>query len=253
MNVAVTSIVKRAFRRCGQSGAPGRGISAEMQVEGIDILNELYDQWNARSIGVYTERIQAFPLVNGTQSYTIGPGGNFNTDRPARIDKANILLTTGSTTVRVPPGLTLLDDEEYGSIPVLNVGGIPTRLYYDGDYKQTAPVGVGNLIFYPFPNQGNLQVELFDWTPYNNALTSADTVQVPDGVLMATTLSLAEQLAPMYWKRTAALLANLKTEAANARSIAFGLNTRAGHLKTDVPRMPGKGRAYFNYLTGGRA
>ncbi len=253
MNVAVPTVVLRAFRRCGQTGAPGRPISPEMAAEGIDILNELYDQWNARSIGVYTRRIEVFPLVSGTQSYTIGPGGVFNTDRPARIEKANILLTSGATVTRVPPGLTLLNDEEYGSIPVVHVGGIPTRLYYDGGYSQTAPVGLANLIFYPFPNQGNLQVELFDWFPYNSALTAASIVQVPPGLLMATTLSLAEQLAPMYWKRTQNLLQLLKAEAARARSIAFGLNQAPGHLKTDVPAMPGKGRPYFNYLTGGRA
>lgn len=251
MNVTVPTIVKRAFRRCGQSGAPGRGISTEMAAEGIDILNELADSWNARSIAIFTTRIEVFTLVAGTQSYTIGTGGVFNTDRPARITKANILLTSGSTTVRVPPGLTLINDEEYGNIPVVNVPGIPTRLYYDGSYKQTAVIGVANLIFYPNPNQ-SLQVELFSWQHLNAALTSADTLQVPDGYIMAFSLSLAEQLAPMYWKRTAQGLANLKIEAAKARATAFGLNTEAGHIVTDVPSM-GRPKSYFNYLTGGRA
>lgn len=252
MNVAVTTIVKRAFRRCGQTGSPGRGISTEMAAEGIDILNELYDLWNVRSVAAFTERIDVFTLVSGTQSYTIGDGGDFDMPRPVRIEKANILLTSGSTTVRVPPGLTLLDDYEWGSIPVISVGGIPTKLYYDLGYKQTAVVGVGNLFFYPYPNQAALQVELFSWQKLNAALTSADTLQVPDGFVMATTLSLAEQLAPMYWKRTAALLAELKQEAARARAQAFGINQVPGHLKTDCPVGRG-GKTYFNYLTGGLA
>ncbi len=250
MNVLVTTIVKRAFRRCGQMGLPGRGISAEMQAEGIDILNELYDFWNIRAAAVFTERIETFTLIANQQSYTIGTGGEFDTDRPVRIEKANILLTSGSTTVRVPPGLTLLNDEEYGSIPVLSVGGIPTKLYYDGGYKQTAVVGVANLIFYPYPNQGNLQVELFTWQKLNAALTNASTLQVPDGYVMATTLSLAEQLAPLYWKRSQQLLQLLKTEAAEARGRVFGTNQVAGHLKTDCPVGRG-GKTYFNYLTGG--
>ena len=61
------------------------------------VLNQMLDAWQIDRLLVFTIAIQDFPFVSTKQTYTMGSGGDFNVPRPARIERASIVLLSNPT------------------------------------------------------------------------------------------------------------------------------------------------------------
>lgn len=163
---------------------PGQSGNADEMSAALAALNGMLDAWNAQRLAVYSVRRDTFPLQTGKQSYTIGTGGDLNTERPARIERANVILPDG---LHRPLELVLATDWAALRLPNLT-STFPTRLYYD----RGAPLGT--IWLWPTPTQAN-QIELFTWQklPRFSALT--DPAQLPEGYEEAVRYNLALRLA----------------------------------------------------------
>jgi hypothetical protein len=163
---------------------PGQSGNSDENAAGLEALNAMLDAWNAQRLAVYAVRRDTYPLAGGQQAYTIGPGGNFNTERPVRIERANVILPQA---LHRPLEIITVDDWAALRLPDLE-STFPTRLYYDRAYP------LAKLYFWPAPTESN-QVELFTWTKLGRFASLNDTADFPEGYEEAIKYNLAVRLA----------------------------------------------------------
>ena len=87
MILAAQDIIKGAMRALGVLDKSEAPTSDEMN-DALQALNMMIDEWSARRLMSTALTRLSFPLAGNQQSYTIGPGGNFNTTVPFDITSA---------------------------------------------------------------------------------------------------------------------------------------------------------------------
>lgn len=201
-----------------------------------DILlkaNRIIDNWTADDRAIYVESFDRYVLTPNHSPHTIGPGGDFqDTVRPVTIENAELVNTSLSPAVKIP--ITLRDYQWYAEqvVPTLT-SAIPTDLYYASSFP------LGKLYLWPIPTVA-YTLEL--WTRGQiDAITLAGTVTFPPGYLDALTLTLAENICPMFGQRVSP---DLATQASAARARAFATFSPIPTLATRDSGMPNsQGRA----------
>lgn len=168
-------------------GAKATGESPSTD-EGSDALNTLYlllRSWRAKNFMLYYVVSENFTLTAGTQSYTIGSGGDFDTVRPVRIEGAFIRDSNSSD---IP--LKQIGPDEYRNIAYKTIGNdTPARFYYDPDF----PLGV--IYFFP-PGGGTFYVDSLKQLSEPTAISSS--VSFPPEYDNCIKWNLALHLAPEY-------------------------------------------------------
>lgn len=178
-------IIKAALQQINAIGAREEP-SPEDYDACLNYLNNLGDSWSAEGLLVFAYSREEFTLTAGKASYTIGSGGDFNTNRPASIDSAQ-LQYPGSN---VDYNVEIVPQNQYDSMSLKTVLGQPTMLFYNPGYP------LGTCLFYYTPSQAftvrlNLRARL-------GTLTLAGTVQFPEEYRRALIFNLAEDIANMY-------------------------------------------------------
>lgn len=144
-------------------------------LKGLSVLNRLIDTGNAGRGNIYSQRTDTYTLTIGKQSYTIGVDASgvatadFTSVRPVRITRANLLMISGSSTIRRK--IKLLTDQEWQRKKLQNVAGLPVEVYNDGGNP------LSTLWFYQNPDTA-YQVELYTWQQFAQipAATAIGTV-----------------------------------------------------------------------------
>lgn len=160
---------------------------------GLSTLNDMMDSWSNEALTCYTILEQSAPLVPGTQSYTIGPGGAFNMTRPIKI-----LDAPGTAYVQDSNGnnyeMEVVPRDKwnlYSNRSALITSDFPTILFYDPQF----PLGVINVA--PFPT---IAYTMF-WDSYLQLTDFTDvaiSVALPPGYVLAMKTNLALALQPYY-------------------------------------------------------
>lgn len=91
MSTSAATLIAAALRDIGVL-AEGEPMSAAMGADGLIRLNQMVQSWQAEFGTVTAVERTIFPLVSNQQTYTIGPGGDFNVPRPVSIDGAGLWL-----------------------------------------------------------------------------------------------------------------------------------------------------------------
>lgn len=168
------------------AGSSGETLDADEANDALDVLNELLSSWALRNLMSYRNVNSEFSLVAGTQSYTIGPSGAFNTDRPVSIEGA--FVTSGD----VDYPLRLLSTEEWNSIAQKSsTSPIPTAIYYDSSYP------LGTIWVWPAPSD-SIQITLSVNLQFAALTSLAQSISYPPGYSKALRYNLAVELAPEY-------------------------------------------------------
>lgn len=185
-------IISSAARLAGflASGEPLQGNEAN---DCLLVLQQMLDTWQADGLKIFAENINTFPLVIGQQNYLLGNTGldplvntNFIMQRPAKIQKAGMLLT-GSNAIQPPEiPISVLDYDGWSNIRVKNIqGNYPLNVYPDYAFPNMT------LQFYQIPGL-NCSVVLYSWQPL---LTWPDinttTVSFPPAYYQAIRYNLA--------------------------------------------------------------
>lgn len=213
-------IIKRSLRLIGVLAA-GETLSAEDLADSLDALNDMLDGWRADSLMVYALRDESLTMT-GAASYTVGTGGDLNTDRPVRIESA--YWRSGSTDypLRIAPA------GQWNAITDKSTTGTPDWLYYDA----ANPLGVIRL--HPSPSDGVLHVST--WVPLLS-VAATDDIDLPPGYREMLVYQLAMRLAPEYGKSAPAEVVAMASAAKDRVGV---INFRAPIMSTGL----GDGRRY---------
>jgi len=103
-------------------------LSARELQNGLEALNQLSDQWNAQAWSVPALFRYEFPLVTGTQTYTIGPGATIDIQAPIRLDEGQVYLkqTDGLETI-----MKEKSQKDWANIYIKSLTGRPSSFYYE--------------------------------------------------------------------------------------------------------------------------
>src|ERR1700731_3263589 len=100
--------------------SPGEVASAQEQQQASNVLTQMLDAWQA--VRLYVWAVQRILLVPATlkQTYTLGPGGDFNLPRPAKITRFGV-VNLGNPIQPVELPLDSLTERQWMEIPVKNI------------------------------------------------------------------------------------------------------------------------------------
>jgi hypothetical protein len=176
-------IITSAMRKAGvlvKNETP----SADEAMDGLEMLNDLLLSISNDSLVTYSRTVEDFTLSGGVASYTIGSGATFDTVRPIKIISAYVRIGN------IDYPLSVVTDENYASIGIKDIGGIPEFL----NYTNAFPQAVINL--YPVPAAA---YQIFLVTEKQlSTFTLNQTVSLPPGWRRMLVYNLALELAPEY-------------------------------------------------------
>lgn len=227
----------------------GRGQSATQQQinDGVYLLNELFDEWNAKGIMCYSLNIQSYntigvPPNNDTsgQYYTYGPGGNFDTGSSPRPEN----ITQGTWSV---PGTTVPNDlpmiqltpQEYATIRAKQTTSTVATYF---SYFPQAPLG--KVYFWPVPRVATT-VKFTTMESFPTTLTAASVIQFPAGYAKAIRYELIIALSRMYGKEVTPDVGAIYEDIKNDITLN-NVAQRIGKFKFPT-NMPGSQGAYNIY------
>lgn len=163
--------------------------------DGLDALNLMLDSWWTERLMCYAMLTYTHTLSGGQGSYTIGPGGDINGQRPVMFQDGYIRLTN------VDYPLNFVDQVSYDLLTPKNAPGVPRRAFYNPQY----PLGI--ITFWPIPDQGYTAF-LNSYHQVREFASTTDQINLPPGYAKALIYNLAIELAPDY-------SADIPTELAN--------------------------------------
>ena len=168
----------------------GQTASAEDVNDSFRLLNMLLAQLQRRRYFVYQLQTTS-KQATGAQSNTVGPTGDFNIPRPAKIESAYFrLLTTGPQPVDYPLEI-IRAQEDYNKIGLKSLNAFPRYAFYDMAFP------LGNLFVWPIPNN---QYTIFISTmlQLQQFQTVNDTVVLPPEYAAALYWNLVPELWTFY-------------------------------------------------------
>ena len=238
----VLEVVSNALMELGAL-AQGETAEAGDADFALSKMNRIFDQWSARRLFVYTVRFDEYTLVPNLQPHTIGPtGATFTvTQRPIRIESANIILDNVTPDVKTP--LNIRDSDWWSNLTVPDIDTtLPTDLYYTPKWPN------GEIYLWPVPITA-FGIQLETWTVLGGFTGLADDFDLPPGYEEALTLTLAESLGPSFGIAPNVMLSNL---AQKARVTIQSLNSKAARISSKDSGVPTGGQTspYFNYRRG---
>jgi hypothetical protein len=183
--IIVTDLIKSSMRLIGAI-ATGETPTADEANDGLLVLNDMLENWSTEGMSVWGSSNQSFNLVPGQRTYTIGPAGNWNTQRPQDIDDAYCTFSG----VDFPIGV--ISQEQYNEINLKSMAQpIVERLLYVNEY----PLGV--VTVWPVPTQA-IPITLTMQRILTFPVALTDTLTGPPGYLKALRYCLAVEFAPEF-------------------------------------------------------
>ncbi len=236
--MTVKDIIRMAMLDIGAIAA-GEVPTAQEINDGLAALNFMLSEWNGIDSGIYINREVSKALVIGQASYTVGTGGDFNVQRPERIEGAFVRDASGNDT----PVKILTERREYDAIDNKTVAGTPMYVFYD------ATLPSGTLYAYPVPDDNTLTMYLLAPEPFVKltSLTSDLSTLFPPGYEAAIRWNLGVELCPGYSRNpTEVHLGKAKV----SRERAFGVNFARKVEPVNVSEITGLGASGgFDFLT----
>jgi hypothetical protein len=193
MSVNAQTLITRALYDLGVNSL-GTGPDAFQGTDGLARLNVLVDSWATQTrISSFVSR-NVFSLTSTVGSYTLGPGGAFNTPIvPVTLEGAGIIFNSSSPGVERPRGV--LTSDAYQAIPIKSL----TSTYFtDVYYQRTYTAGLGLITLWPMPIDATTQITLY-WRDLLAGFADLTTLYtLPNGYERALEYNLAVELIPEY-------------------------------------------------------
>lgn len=218
------------------STTPGEAIPGDEINNGLVVLNQMLASWSTDNLMIPYRSLDAFSLVVGQKSYTIGTSGmvNINSVRPDYITDA--WLTDTLSGIDYP--INFYTSQQYEDIPLKSIQSIPRWLYYDTQY----PNGVINI--FPTASATTYTLNIQSTKPIMQFATINSSMILPGEYFKAMRYLLADELATEYGFSIAADLAEKIKEA---RRMIKRKNTKNTVATFDAAL---NSRPFFSILTG---
>lgn len=197
--IIVSQILQRAYRMAGGLLLAGRGLNPSEQQEGLDVLNALIDGLKIEALVVEYERRTVQTLTANQQSYSVGPGQEFDLERPEFIGRAGFVVASPppDSPAEVPMRVIATYEEWAQYVVKYTTSQIPLAIYYQ------ASVPVGTARFWPVPSVTGQQVAIYTRQMLSEFATVDDQVNVRDGYreMLEYNLAVAIHQMPPYNKQ----------------------------------------------------
>ena len=193
----VSDMIYRAARMAGALGpVAGQGPNPSESKEWLDILNNMIDGWKIEKLLMeYVRRTQQTTQVNQS-SHSVGPGQDWDIERPEKILAASFLIqnqgTSGESEIQME---IVWNYERWQEIVVKRVmSDYPLALYY----QAAVPYGVARL--WPVPNQSPQEIAIYTAQLLSEFATVDDNVIMRDGFREMMMYNLAVAIHEVYPK-----------------------------------------------------
>ena len=197
VNFNATAVIEDAFLDLGIF-APGEAIPNEHAQFALRALNRLVSSLNNHPLTFPITERELFSLVAGQGSYTIGPGGDFNTVRPMTLSAVSLrvpaaAVTSGATELFLEP----LTGDGYDSLPNKDLQGTqPAKFFYDPTYAG----GLGTLYLWPTPTVTTNDVVIYRGAPVIGFANLVTFYDFPPGYQEMLQYQLEKRLVKAYGK-----------------------------------------------------
>lgn len=189
-------LIDSALRSIGVLAA-GEEAKPDELSDAIQYCKAMLDSWSNDSLMVPAYTREEFTLTSA-RSYTIGPGGDFDTVRPLHLRNMRVRDQGGLETV-----VTISSLEQWASEPLKDSERYaPSYAYYENTY----PLGTIQLSSFTTPGDKLL---LISAKPIEELPALTGDVTYPPGYDRAIRLGLAIELAPEYGKEVGAVTGSL--------------------------------------------
>lgn len=180
---AAQTIIDRAMRLIGEL-EPGQSTPALESIDVLVALNALVGSWRLERLMCWATQDESVPLVSGNTSRSLGPSGDFVTNRPDDVISAYVVYGSSSIPVDV------ISSAKWDAIAVkTSTSDTPYKLYYEPQ----VPNGVAYL--WPVPTASST-LHLRTKTPFTGFTSVTDAPSLPPGWDQALATNLAVSIAP---------------------------------------------------------
>jgi hypothetical protein len=202
-------------------------------------LNGMIESWSNNRLMIYNVAEYVFPLT-GAQTYTLGPGGDWDVQRPIAIEVAKARINPG-TAQQLDISMSQLTFEQYADISVKNTAStFPFAYYDDGDYP------LRHVTFFPVPS-GPAEVALWLREPLLDLSNIDSAIAYPPGYERALRFNLAVELAAEFGKTASEYVI---AKANNSVMELQRLNAVPRYMNGDGGMIRGSRGKYFNWING---
>jgi hypothetical protein len=236
-----SDVINGAFDLIGMGAANSSAVTAEDSADALRRLNNLLAGWNTSPLTIAFNTREVFSVTANVGTYTIGPGGTFNTVRPQAVTGAGLLLNSSSPVVEIP--VALLNDDEYEAI---QIKGLTSLLFTYVYYNATIASGYGTVTLWPIPTTAVNDLVLYSTQATAAFADLTTSYQFPPGYAEALEYNLAVRLSTPYSKPLAPEIVGLARES-------LGAIKRQNLQPLDLPMDPAltADRRYgYNIITG---
>lgn len=208
---------------------------AEDLMLGYQTLNGMLSIWSRKRWLIWHLLDVSVQTTYAQQSYSVGPGGNFDVPRPDRLEGAYFRQEINGPPNYVDYWLEILQSmEDYGKISLKNLTSWPVAIFYDAAF----PLGYVYPVPIPNQTQGVYFLHLLIKDTLNQFPTLATPVNLPPEYFEAIWTNLAVRLGALYQgaEITPALLGLAKASLSTIR----GANAQIPRLlmPTGMTRPP---------------
>ena len=227
-------IINLALKQCGVLGV-GQTASAEDISDSFATLNMMLAQWSVKR-NIVHQILDTGITTDGRQTYTVGPGGDFNIGRPARLAGAYCRQFGAPGTPVDYPLELLLSQTDYARVSTKQIKSMPSTVYYDPQYP------MGTLYCWPVPIQG-YELHILTLAPLQQFATPYDDINLPPEYLEPLMYNLAGRLYALY---------GLQPNPVVIALASAGLQTiRQANAQIGRLQMPGSliGTAGYNFYS----
>ncbi len=144
-------LIKAAFLDIGAISAQGQ-LTAYMGQDGLRRLNNMVSSWETMPLTFPFISREVFPVVANQNTYTIGPGGDFDTVRPQALTGSGLLLNASPqsytiTAVSIANHTFTVAGNQTAAFPVGMVFAVAGSTGNDGSYTvQSVTFGIATVI-----------------------------------------------------------------------------------------------------------
>lgn len=178
-------LIDGALRTIGVLASGEQAKPSEAQ-DALQYAKQMLDSWSNEGLLVPALTHESFTL-SSKRTYTIGPGGDFDTVRPTTIENVRI---RDAGNLETPVSIASLN--LWANISLKDtVVNTPDYVYYEPEYP------LGRLEFSCIPTAGD-SLKLVTTKPITELPALTESVQFPPGYDKAIRLGLAIELAPEY-------------------------------------------------------
>lgn len=229
-----SSIVLRGLQLLGDK-VVGDTLTTAEQTTYLAVLNSMLDSWRIDKLMVFRIIESAFTLTTSARTYTIGVGGNFNIERPDRLEDSSFILYQNAEYF-----VQLVDETTFAVQQTTGQTQMPRMLYYDRAFP------LGNIYFDFIPDKA-YDFHLKSWSALQQFTSINDPMTLPAGYQRALESNFAMEVAPGYVSSSPELVKIAK----ESKTKIMAANTRTTYLRMDAGVVQGRhARSGNNILTG---